>query len=186
MTAARVAAAAAAIITGLLLQATVVGPAAFPWPVSLPAVLVAAVALAGGPGAGMSFGFTAGLIADLASHHPAGVLALCWLAVGVVCGRVADQRSVRRDAVIAGVACAVQGAIAVLALSVAHGDLSVAIVGATLRQLPVTVLVDAALALVVVPLVRAALRAESLRPARRTDLPAALGTSGPIAGGRRG
>jgi cell shape-determining protein MreD len=185
MTGSRVAAAAAAIVTALLLQATVVGPATFPWPVSLAAVLVAAVALAGGPGAGMSFGFAAGLIADLASHHPAGVLALCWLGVGIVCGRVADQRSVRRDAVIAGVACAVASTIAVIVLSVVHSYLSVEVATATLRYLLPTVLIDAALALVLVPLVRAALRTQSLRPSRMTDLPAALGTSASLAGGRR-
>ncbi len=185
MTGSRVAAGAAVIVTALLLQATVVGPATYPWPVSLPAVLVAAVALAAGPGTGISFGFAAGLTADLASHHPAGVLALCWLGVGIVCGRVADQRSVRRDAVIAGVACAVAGAIAALALSVVHGYLSVDVATATLRHLLPTVLVDAALALVLVPLVRAALRTESLRPSPGTELPAAIGTSAPLAGGRR-
>ena len=106
MTRARVAAALAAILTALLLQATVIAPATVPWPVSLPAVLVAAVALVDGPATGMSFGFAAGLIADLGSHHPAGVLALCWLGVGPAvrdAGRPAA--ALRRDALIAGVAC---------------------------------------------------------------------------------
>ena len=84
MTRARVAAALAAIITALLLQATLVAPVTAPWPVSLPAVLVAAVALVDGPATGMSLGFAAGLVADLGSHHPAGVLALCWLGVGLL------------------------------------------------------------------------------------------------------
>jgi hypothetical protein len=66
----------AALLTALLLQATLVGPLAMSVPVSLPAVLVAAVALVDGPATGMSFGFTVGLFADLGSSHPAGVLAL--------------------------------------------------------------------------------------------------------------
>ena len=57
-----------------------VGPLTVPVPVSLPALLVAAVALVDGPGVGMAFGFAAGLLADLGSEHPAGVLALCWMA----------------------------------------------------------------------------------------------------------
>ena len=46
MNRARLAAAAAALITVLLLQATVVGPALLPVPVSQPARLVAGVAVA--------------------------------------------------------------------------------------------------------------------------------------------
>jgi hypothetical protein len=79
MNRARVAAALAALLTALLLQATLIGPVTMPLPVSLPALLVAAIALVDGPGAGLAFGFAIGLIADLGSEHPAGVLALCWL-----------------------------------------------------------------------------------------------------------
>ncbi|HEU5266743.1 MAG TPA: rod shape-determining protein MreD [Jatrophihabitans sp.] len=182
MTASRVAAAAAAIVTALLLQATVVGPAAYPWPASLPAVLVAAVAFAGGPATGMSFGFAAGLLADLGSHHPAGVLALCWLAVGLVCGRFADQRSVRRDAVLAAVVCAAQSAVTVMLLSIVHGYLGVEVGTAAVRHLLPTALIDGALALVVVPLVRAALRTASLRPARVPATPGTLTAAAPLAG----
>jgi cell shape-determining protein MreD len=181
-----VAAAAAAIITALLLQATVVGPAAYPWPASLPAVLVAAVAFAGGPATGMSFGFAAGLLADLGSHHPAGVLALGWLAVGLVCGRLADQRSVRRDAVLAAVVCAAQSAVTIVALSVVHGYLGIDVLTAAVRHLLPTALVDGALALVLIPLVRAALRTASLRPARAPTSPNTRTASAPPVGSSRG
>src|SRR5947209_2068432 len=107
MTRARVAAAAAGIVTALLLQATLVGPLSGWVPISLPAVLVAAVGLVDGPATGMSFGFAAGLVADLASSHVAGVLALCWMGVGTLAGLVADRRSLRKDALTAGVVSAV-------------------------------------------------------------------------------
>ena len=160
MTATRVAAAVAALITALLLQATVVAPATYPWPVSLPAVLVAAVALVDGPGTGMSLGFAAGLIADLGSHHPAGVLALCWLAVGVVCGTMSVLRSVRRDALLAGVVCAAASAVTIVLLDLGNGSVDLI---AAVRYLAPTALVDTALALVLVPVVRAALCTEALR-----------------------
>lgn len=160
MTRARVAVAVAAAITALLLQATVVAPATFPWAVSLPAVLVAAVALTDGPATGMSFGFATGLLADLGSHHPAGVLALCWLGVGLVAGSLADPRSVRRDAVVVGVVAGLGASASTLLLAVVHsgGSLHDAVV-----HLPAVALGDAVLALGAVPLVRRVLRAETLR-----------------------
>ena len=94
MTRSRIAAALAGILTVLLLQATLVAPVCTPFAVSLPAVLVAAVALVDGPATGISFGFAAGLMADLGSRHPAGVLALCWLGVGLRARP--DQSRVRR------------------------------------------------------------------------------------------
>lgn len=173
----------AAIVTALLLQATVVGPASYPWPASLPAVLVAAVALVDGPGTGMSFGFAAGLVADLASRHPAGVLAVTWLAVGLLCGRIADQRSVRRDAVITGVVCAALSLFTVVLLAVVRSYLSFDVVGTALRHLLPTALIDAALALVLVPLVRAALRTQSLHAARDSRPGGVLVQ--PVSGSRR-
>ncbi len=166
MTRSRVLAAIAGIITVLLLQATVVAPATYPWPVSLPAVLVAAVALADGPASGMSLGFAAGLVADLGSRHPAGVLALSWLGVGLVCGLVAPRHGVLRDALLAGLACGVASTFTGLVLALVHGgDLGDAFV-----HLPPTALVDAALAMIVVPVVGAMLGSESLHAAE----PAAL------------
>ena len=161
MTRARVAAALAAILTVLLLQATLVAPVVAPYAVSLPAVLVAAVALVDGPGTGMAFGFAAGLTADLGSNHPAGVLALCWTCVGVVCGRGSTRGRLRRDAVAVGVvgALAASAAIVLLALVGAGG----ATAGSAITWLLPDALGDAALALVVVPLARRFLRTEYLR-----------------------
>lgn len=165
MTRLRAIAALAAIITALLLQATLVAPLTMPVPISLPALVVAAVALVDGPGTGLSFGFAAGLLADLASSaHPAGVLALSWLAVGVLCGLGADGTSVRLDAAIAaGVCTAISLGTSVLLL-VTHSA------GATLAQamhdVVPALLGNALLALVVVPLVRRALRNPSLRALR--------------------
>jgi cell shape-determining protein MreD len=183
VTRARVAAALAAALTALLLQATVVAPATFPWPISLPAVLVAAVALVDGPATGISLGFAVGLLSDLGSRHPAGVLALCWMGVGLVCGRLAERRTVRRDAVIAGVTCALGAAAATVLLTVLHS-------GAALSQavtyLAPTALGDAVLAVLVVPLVRRMLGADSLRAAHPvySDL-AASGNKLPAVGARR-
>jgi len=51
----------------------------------------------------MSLGFTAGLVADLGSAHPAGGNALMWLAVGTVCGMARDPRRRRpAQAAVAG------------------------------------------------------------------------------------
>jgi cell shape-determining protein MreD len=164
VTRARVAAALAALITALLLQGTLVAPLTMSVPVSLPAVLVAAVALVNGPASGMSFGFTVGLIADLGSGHPAGVLALSWLGLGVVCGLAADRRTVRGDAALAAGCCAVAAMFATLLLTVVHAG------GATawlaVRGAVPAGLGDALLALAVVPLVRSFLGTDRLRAPR--------------------
>jgi rod shape-determining protein MreD len=115
MTPRRVIAAAAAILTVLVLQATVLGPLTAPWVISLPAVFVAAVGIEAGASAGMSIGFSAGLLADLGSQHPAGVLAIAWLLLGTISGLFAGPR--RR----------VRGAIAVVALASAVTSLLVAV-----------------------------------------------------------
>jgi rod shape-determining protein MreD len=161
MTRARIAAALAAMLSALLLQASIIGPLTAPVAVSLPAVLVAAVALVDGPATGMSFGFTLGLIADLGSTHPAGVLALSWLGIGVVCGRAAERRSVRGDAAAAALVCAVIGVGTTLLLSVVHAAGATAWVA--VRDVIPAGLGDALLALAVIPLVRMFLRSESLR-----------------------
>jgi rod shape-determining protein MreD len=162
MTAARLAAALAAMLTALLLQATLVGPVTMSAQLSLPAVLVAAVALQSGAGTGMSLGFATGLVADLGSAHPAGVLAACWLAVGVLCGLiVATGRPFLAQVVLIGVACGVAGSVATLLLT-ALGS-SGATVDAAARALLPSVLGDVALALVVVPAVRWFLRSGALR-----------------------
>lgn len=163
MTRARVAAAIAAILTAMLLQATLIAPWTLPVPVSLPAVLVAAVALVDGPGSGMAFGFVAGLLADLGSTHPAGVLALSWLGVGLVCGLVAGRYGIRRDAATAAFVCAVASVVTGVLLTVLNSGGQRA-ADAFVHAIPAG-LGDALLALAVVPLVRVFLRTDSLRAA---------------------
>ncbi|HZY77693.1 MAG TPA: rod shape-determining protein MreD [Jatrophihabitantaceae bacterium] len=168
MTRARAAAGLAAILTALLLQGTVIGPWAGPVPVSLPAVLVAAVALVDGPGSGMAFGFVAGLLADLGSTHPAGVLALCWLGVGLACGLLADRHSVRRDAAAAAIVCALASLAGSVLLAVVHAD--GASVGSGLVHVVPAGIADALLALLLVPLARRFLHTDQLRaPRASTD-----------------
>ncbi len=160
MTRARIVAALAGVVTALLLQATLVAPVTAPFPVSLPAVLVAAIALVDGPAAGMSFGFAIGLVADLGSQHPAGVLALCWLGVGLLCGKVGDRHGIGRDALTAGLVCGLASVGATVLLVVVRSAGSVA--DAVTYAVPATV-GDALLAVVIVALVRRMLRTDSLR-----------------------
>jgi len=179
VTRARVAAAIAAVLTSLLLQSTLVAPVALPVPVSLPAVLIAAVALAEGPGVGIGLGFGTGLLADLASRHPAGTLALTWMALGLVCGLLAQPGTfrhvgVRPHAALVAIACTGATTAATVLLTVLGAD------GAGLAQavqhLIPTLLGDALLALAVVPLVRLFLRSSALQPphAPLLDLTASL------------
>jgi rod shape-determining protein MreD len=160
MTPARVVAAAAAIASALLLQASVIAPAAGHVPVSLPAVLVAAIALVDGPATGIAFGFACGLAADLGSTHPAGVLALCWLAVGLAAGLFADRYHLLRDAAAVAVICAFAGAVGTVLLTVVHAGTQLG--GAVTAFLP-SLLGDVVLALLVVPVVRRMLRSHRLR-----------------------
>ena len=137
-------------------------------PLSLPAVLVAAAALVEGPTTGMAFGFSLGLVADLGSSHPAGVLALSWLGLGLVCGLAGDRRTVLGDVLIAAVGCALATLFAGLLLAVVHAGGATAWV-AVRGTVPAGV-GDALLALAVIPLVRAFLRTDTLR-ARRALVP---------------
>lgn len=165
MTRARVAAAVAALLTALIAQAGLVGPLAGAVPASVPALLVAAVALVDGVGAGVAFGFASGLITDLASQHPAGVLALCWLGIGLLCGRLrAPNARLRHDVVVAALVCGLATVVSTVLLVALGAD------GATLadaaRYAVPAVLVDGLLALAVVPLVRLFLRTDRLRAPR--------------------
>jgi cell shape-determining protein MreD len=165
VTRARVAAAVAALLTALLLQATLVGPLTLPVPASLPALLVAAIALVDGPGAGLAFGFAAGLVADLGSDHPAGILALCWMGIGLLCGCLAAPHTpTRRDAAIAAGTCGLAGVVATVLLAATNSD------GASwadaLRYAVPATLLDALLALAVVPVVRRFLSTDRLRAPR--------------------
>lgn len=165
----RLIAALAAMITALLLQGALVAPLAMAVPLSLPAVLLAAAALVEGPTTGMAFGFSLGLVTDLGSSHPAGVLALSWLGLGLACGLAGDRRTVLADTVIAAVLCALAALAAGLLLAVVHTDGATAstALGGVLPALAG----DAVLAVAVVPLVRTFLRTDTLR-ARRSLLPA--------------
>lgn len=156
----RLIAATAGILTALLLQATLVAPLSGRYPISLPAVLVVAVALADGPAVGLSFGFAAGLVADLGSNHPAGILALCWLGCGLAGGVFAQRRGVRRDAAVAGGLAGGAGVAATVLLTAVHDGATLADV---VRYALPAALGDVALALAVVPLVRALLRTHTLR-----------------------
>jgi hypothetical protein len=174
----RIAAAAAAIVTALLVQGGLVAPLAGPVPVSLPVVLVAAVALVDGPGAGMALGFSAGLIADLTSRHAAGLLALTWLFVGMICGLLAVPMTARgfaglppaplRYVLARGVAiAAVAGAAATCAAQiflVAVGQDGATFADAAAHLVP-SFAGDAVLALIVVPLARVMLTHGHLRSA---------------------
>lgn len=165
MTRVRIVAGIAAVLSALALQAGVVAPLVLPVPISLPALLVAAVALSDGPGAGIAFGFCAGLIADLGSTHPAGVYALTWMAIGIVCGLAADKASVRADALIAAGVCAVGAAASTGLLAVLSAD--GASFGSAAREFVPSAIGDLLLALVLIPLVRRFLRADALRAPRQ-------------------
>jgi rod shape-determining protein MreD len=172
MTPRRVIAAAAAVITVLVLQAVVVSPVAGMVMVSLPAVLVAALAVEAGPSAGMSVGFCAGLLADLGSRHPAGVLALAWLLLGAGCGMFAAprRRLVRSLFITTAATTAVSLAVAAALAALDAPKLSLN----ELASFAVpTALATTAIGLVVVPSVRVMVRALKVKvraPARRSAI----------------
>ncbi len=88
MTIVRCAAGLAAVVSAMLVQATLVGPLVYPVPVNLALLIVVGVAVLSGPSTGIALGFGAGLLADLTSHHPVGLLAATWLGAGIVAGIV--------------------------------------------------------------------------------------------------
>ena len=99
MTVVRCAAGLAAVISAMLVQATVIGPLVYPVPVSLPLLVIVGVALLCGPSTGIALGFGAGLLADLTANHPIGLLALSWLGAGVAAGIVGGLVEAHRPAV---------------------------------------------------------------------------------------
>ena len=189
MTVARWAAGLAALTTAMLLQATLVGPLLFPLPASLPLVVIASIALLTGPSTGITLGFAGGLLADLGSAHPVGVLALTWLAVGTSAGVVGGMvtmlpgagasarrqgrsrsrgRSRRRSAsrtreqaLFVGL-LAGAGAIGTALLLTLINSGTEQLGTALVQSVPAAVL-DAILACAVIPVVAAALRSRSLR-----------------------
>lgn len=175
----------AALLTALLVQATVVSPATMSIPVSVPLVLVLAAAVLAGPSTGIGFGFGAGLLADLASAHPMGLLAFTWLCGGLVAGvfggvltatagdGAPSRRTLPRRIALRCDQCLFIGAAAALTsafaaslnavLSAAHDPLTRTL----LLCLPAGLL-DAALAVLVVPAVAAAVNCAALRPRATT------------------
>lgn len=169
MTISRIAAAFAAIITALLLQASLIGPLTFPVPVSMPALIVTIVGVYAGPGVGLGLGFVIGLLADLGAAHPAGVQALCWMGAGLVAGTVGGLATERGYGTrgVAGLAAALAAGASfavtmLLAILGSHG----ATAWLALRDLIPVGLTDALLGLVLVPLIRALLRAQGVRVPR--------------------
>jgi rod shape-determining protein MreD len=156
MTGARVFAAGLAIALAVLLQGTLF--ARLPLPGGSPNVallLVLALALAGGASVGLGCGFAAGLVLDVMSDHPVGVLALCLALVGFAVGllQTDPDRSVFWPMVVVAVAAAAaQLLFAALAGLLGAGG------GAALGQLPATVAYDVLLTPFVVPVVAAAER----------------------------
>jgi cell shape-determining protein MreD len=158
----RLIAAAAAVLTVLVLQATIVTAVSAPLAISLPAVLVAAVGLEAGPSAGMSVGFSVGLLADLGSRHPAGVLALLWLLLGIGTGLLAHRPRRRlMSIVIVAIATSIVGLVASVVLTALNAPAGP--IGATLALALPSALGNLVLAVLVVPITRAVVRAVPLR-----------------------
>lgn len=159
----RLIAATAAVLTVLSVQGGVITPLAGPLFISLPAVLVAAVGVEAGPSAGMSIGFSAGLLADLGSRHPAGVLALAWLLLGLGCGRLPrGRRRAVTSIVTVAIATGVAGLLTMIVLDLIHapsGSLTT-----TLSRAPLSLLGDVVLAAIVVAPVRGVVRTLAVRP----------------------
>lgn len=149
----RVLVAGAGIAVAVLLQGTLL--ARLPLPGGSPnlvLLLVIAVALAAGPSAGLGCGFAAGLVVDLLSDHPFGLLAVCLALTGFAAGllEVDPVRGAMRSLVL--VALAATGAqllyAALIGLVTDHG-------GNALADLPGTVGYDVMLSPFVVPVVAA-------------------------------
>ena len=158
----RLIAAVAAIATVLMVQAGLVSALTAPLLVSLPAVFVAVVGVNAGPTVGMTIGFTTGLFADLGSEHPAGVLALCWLALGLGCGVLAESAySVRLQLLLITLAAGAASGLAGALLSVLKSP-GVDLATVVRLSAPTTAL-DAMLALLIYGPVRTVLRADGLR-----------------------
>lgn len=151
-----VAALALAVILAVVVQGTIV--ARLPLPGGTPNivfVLVIGTALAGGASLGMTTGFAAGLLSDLLSNHPVGVLALCFAVAGLLTGLLetdAERSVVWPLAVVAvgsaGTFLLYLGLLGLLGRPAAD----------SLGALPATVLYDVMLTPFVVPVVSAVAR----------------------------
>lgn len=147
--------AALALITAVGLQTSALSllPAPGGGHPDLVLVLVVCVALVDGPNTGVVFGFTGGLVVDLLSQHPVGVVALVLAVLGYLVGSARDQLGEAWLVPVAITACA-----AVVTPVVA--GLLLALVGdpragaeSLLVSLPSSVLYDVALAAFISPAV---------------------------------
>lgn len=159
---------AATVLTALLLQVTVIGRLPLPGVApDLLVVLVVAFALSEGPLSGMVTGFVAGTLADLLSDHEVGRLALAYVVVGYLAGRIQDDtdRSTLLPFAVVGA-----GAAGALILYAAQGLLlgdPRTTVPALLAALPGGVAYAVVLTPFVVPLVGLLVRRVDPDPARR-------------------
>ena len=154
-----------AVLAGLLVVAAVVLQTALIARVQLPygrpdlvLVVVVAIALVGGAGMGMSAGFAAGLLVDLLSDYPAGMLALVLCLAGFGCGlgRAAAKRGVLVPLlVVAAAAVGTRLGYAALLAIVGSPRLDWRV---ALAALPGSVTYDLVLAVFVVPVVAAMYR----------------------------
>lgn len=122
---------------------------------NLGVLLVVGVALAAGANAGLGTGFATGIVMDLLSDHPVGVLALCLALVGFAVGLIDTDpdRSVFWPMVVTAFAAAgAQLVFAALSAALSHGG------GAALDELPAAVAYDVLLTPFVVPVIAAAER----------------------------
>jgi rod shape-determining protein MreD len=166
----RIIAAIALVLTLLPVQYAVI--TRLPLPGTGPDVLlvaVVAVALARGPAVGMTMGFAAGLVTDLAppADHTLGRLALAYCLAGYVAGLLSEEAERSAFAPMAVVAlCAILAGGLYAAVGALLGDVRVT-AGLLARSLPPSVLYDVVLTPFVVPLVGAASRRLEPDPSRR-------------------
>ncbi|MCU1590983.1 MAG: rod shape-determining protein MreD [Frankiales bacterium] len=159
---------AATVLTGLLLQDTVISK--LPLPGAAPdllLVVVIAYSLVEGPLSGMTTGFVAGLLADSLSDHPLGRLALVYAVVGYATGFIEDDTERSTLLPFAAVGAGALGAVLVFAAEgMLLGDPRVT-VHAVGRSLVSSVPYAVVLTPFVVPVLSALVRRIEPEPMRR-------------------
>ena len=158
---------AAAVLTALLLQGTVLER--LPLPGTAPdllLLLVIAFALVEGPVSGVTTGFVAGLLADAQADHALGRLALAYVLVGYAVGLLDDERPRSALAPYVAGALGTAGAIAVYGVEgLLLGDARVT-VGAVLRAASTAAPYAVLLTPLVFPAVRGLVRRIDAEPVR--------------------
>lgn len=156
MTLPKASAAGLAIAVAVLLQGTLL--ARLPLPGGAPnlaLLLVVAVGLAAGSSAGLGCGFAAGIVIDLLSDHPVGLVAVCLALTGFGVGLLDAETGHGAVWSLVVVAVAAAGTQLLYAALVA---LLTGRAGGALADLPGTVAYDVMLSPFVVPVVAAAER----------------------------